>query len=220
MSTAADATDKPEPAATVLPARFARWITQITQVYAVTATLPATHVWWNGKSTDDRAQDGVSSSPNVSLEADVSALIQAEKAALRLIARAEQCRKGLAGKLEKRGHDAACIAEVISVLSEKKLIDDRRYAQLWLESRLRFTRSPRRLLSSLCARGIERDTAESALKAVFDEEAELALLSRYVKKHSRKAGRKNSGADTKPLRFLLKSEGFSHRAIARFLDDE
>lgn len=154
------------------------------------------------------------------MEADVSALIRAEKAALRLIARAEQCSQGLARKLEKRGHDTACIAEVISGLSEKKLIDDRRYAQLWLESRLRFTRSPRRLLSSLFARGIERDLAESALKTVFDEEAEFALLSRYVKKHSRKKTEQNSAENTRSLRFLLKSEGFSHQAIERFFDDE
>jgi regulatory protein len=158
------------------------------------------------------------------LEADVSALIRTEKAALRLIARAEQCSQGLARKLEKRGHDEACIAEVISGLSEKKLIDDGRYAQLWLESRLHFTRSPRRLLSSLCARGIERDNAETALKAALDEDAELALLLRYVKKHSRKTGRadtgQNSGENERQLRFLLRSEGFSPQVITRFFDDE
>jgi len=216
MSTAEDATDRQARAGTVLPARFVRWIIQITLVCAVTVTLPAIPAWWSAKSTDVLVLEGVSNSPSASLEADVSALLRAEKAALRLIARAEQCSQGLARKLEKRGYDAACIAEVIYSLSEKKLIDDRRYAQFWLESRLHFTRSPRRLLSSLCARGIERDNAEAALKAALDEEAEFALLSRYVKKYSRKAGNGNAGV----FRFLLKSEGFSHKAITRFFDDE
>ena len=147
-----------------------------------------------------------------------SACLRAEKAALRLIARAEQSTAGMAGKLQKRGHEAACVSAVISRLSELRLLDDNRYAQLWLESRLRLARSPRRLLSSLCARGIDRDDAESALKAVLDEETELSLLTRFAKKHARKAGGEGEGV-TRSLKYLLKSEGFSHVTIQRFLDD-
>jgi len=143
-----------------------------------------------------------------------SACLRAEKAALRLIARAEQCTSGLAFKLKKRGHDSLCVNAVISRLTELKLIDDRRYALLWLESRLRLARSPRRLLSSLCGRGIDRGDAESALKAVLDEDAEHALLTRFVKRHSRKEPL------TRSLKHLLKSEGFSSAAIQKFFDED
>ena len=146
-----------------------------------------------------------------------SACLRAEKIALRLIARAEQCIFGLTRKLEKRGHEAACVNAVISRLSELKLIDDRRFAQLWLESRLRLARSPRRLLSSLCGRGIDREDAEAALKAALDEDAEFALLTRFVKRHSRKSGGDGEG-DYRSLKYLLKSEGFSQAAIQRFFD--
>ena len=148
-----------------------------------------------------------------------SACLRAEKAALRLIARAEQCTSGLARKLEKRGHEKLCVNAVISRLSELNLLDDNRYAELWLESRLRLARSPRRLLSSLCGRGIDRDDAEAALKAVLDEDAEMSLLTRFVKRHSRKAARGGETA-ARPLKYLLKSEGFSPQAIERFLDSE
>jgi regulatory protein len=149
-----------------------------------------------------------------------SACLRAEKAALRLIARAEQCTPGLARKLKKRGHESVCINAVISRLTELKLLDDRRFAQLWLESRLRLARSPRRLLSSLYSRGIDRDDAESALKAALDEDTEDALLSRFVKKHSRKAGGNDDRAVTRSLKYLLKSEGFSSAAIQKFFDEE
>jgi regulatory protein len=171
----------------------------------------------NGKSTAAPVQDGASSSPNASLEENTTALLRAEKAALRLIARAEQCSNGLALKLEKRGHETACINTVISRLLEQKLIDDKRYAQLWLESHLRLARSPRRLAASLCRRGIERDDADNALKTALDEEEEFALLLRYVKKHLRKkSGKENAFS----LKHLLKSEGFSPQVISRFLDEE
>ncbi|MCL2181821.1 MAG: recombination regulator RecX, partial [Treponema sp.] len=92
--------------------------------------------------------------------------IKAKSTALRLIARAEQCSAGLTRKLEKRGFDSTCVSGVISGLCESNLIDDNRFARFWLQSRLHFTRSPRQLLSSLCARGIDRDDAQDALKSV------------------------------------------------------
>ena len=148
-----------------------------------------------------------------------SACLRAEKAALRLIARAEQCTLGLTRKLEKRGHETACVNAVISRLSELRLLDDRRYARLWLASRLRLARSPRRLLSSLCGRGIDRDDAEAALKTALDEDAEFTLLARFVKRHSRKTAREGE-TGVRSLKYLLKSEGFSPPVIQRFFDGE
>jgi len=148
-----------------------------------------------------------------------SACLRAEKAALRLIARAEQCTAGLSRKLEKRGHERTCVNAVISRLTSLRLLDDSRYSGLWLESRLRLARSPRRLLISLCARGIDRDDAGAALKKVLDEETEFALLERFVKKHAGKTGGKGEDV-TRSLKHLLKSEGFSQAAILRFLSEE
>jgi len=148
-----------------------------------------------------------------------SACLRAEKAALRLIARAEQCTAGLSRKLEKRGHDRICVNAVISRLSSLRLLDDSRYASLWLESRLRLARSPRRLLISLYARGIDRDDADAAMKKVLDEEAEISMIARFVKKHARKAGGKGEDV-TRSLKHVLKGEGFSQAAIMRFLDGE
>jgi len=146
--------------------------------------------------------------------------LDAEKAALRLIARAEQCSSGLTRKLEKRGYDSTCINEVISRLNKINLLDDNRFARFWIRSRLRFGRSPKQLLSSLCSRGINHDDAESALKSVLDEETELHLLESFVKKHILKAGRKKNKneEDSRSLRFLLKNEGFSAQVIQQFLE--
>jgi len=147
---------------------------------------------------------------------------KAEKIALRLIARAEQCSVGLARKLEKRGCSAAGINGVISNLCGLKLLDDSRFARMWLQSRLRFTRSPRRLLLSLCARGIDRGEAEAAMKEVLDRETEFLLLKKFVKKYAGKAAVKTSGSGesvTRYIKSLLRNEGFSPSAIQGFLEE-
>ena len=221
-----------EHAATVLRELSARLINQTTQASAPTVTSHATRAWLNARSTDAPALADASSSPNASLQENenntATAYIQAEKTALRLIARAEQCSAGLARKLEKRKHDPAVIREVISKLTELKLLNDSRFARLWLQSSLRFARSPRRLLASLCARGIDRDEAESALKEALDAETEKSLLARFVKKSARKlrnmrrkpGGSEDNGEDiTRSLKFLLKGEGFSSSAIEEYLSE-
>jgi len=164
--------------------------------------------------------------------------LQAEKAALQLIARAEQNTSGLSRKLEKRGHDTACIKAVIGRLAESGLLDDRRYARLWMESKVsRQTTSPRRLLAAVCAKGINLEDAEPVLKDVLDSETELRLLERYVEKLRRKQrsqrrsqrrslGKVNhdeeedSSSTVRQLKYILKNEGFSSLAIEQFITKE
>ncbi|MCL2763150.1 MAG: RecX family transcriptional regulator [Treponema sp.] len=149
-----------------------------------------------------------------------SACLRAEKAALQLITRAEQTVFGLSRKLEKRGHDTACARAVITRLCETGLLDDHRYARLWLESRLsclqgkaQQTASPRRLLAALRAR-VERHAAETALKEALDDETEQQLLEGFMQKQSR-----TKSLDRSALRYQLKGEGFSSFAIQRYFDN-
>jgi len=141
----------------------------------------------------------------------------AEKAALRLIARAEQNTAGLRRKLEKRGYEPECIDTIIERLCTQNLLDDNRFARLWLESRLCKTSSPRRLFIALCVRGIDRVDAEAALKNVLDNETEYTLLLRFAKKQMRKINSKGEDAN-RSLKYLLRNEGFSAAAIQRFLE--
>jgi regulatory protein len=148
-----------------------------------------------------------------------SSCLRAEKAALQLIARAEQNTFGLSRKLKKRGHDSACIRAVIGQLCETGLLDDRRYARFWLESRIRcHTSSPRLLLAALCAR-IDRDDAEAVLKETLNDETERGLLERYAQKLRRKL-KTNDDDSARSFRYALKSEGFSPTAIQAFFEDD
>jgi regulatory protein len=152
--------------------------------------------------------------------------MRAEETALKLIARSEQSCLTLSRKLEKQGHKAICVQHVLSRLQELKLIDDKRFVKLWLESRLsRGTDSPRRLFSCLNRRGINKNYIKDGINAVLNMELELLLLQRFVmkirKQKSNKIFDKSCKLNfTRSLKFFLKGEGFSSQAIEIFLESE
>jgi len=144
-----------------------------------------------------------------------AACYRAERIALRLIARAEQNSLGLMAKLERRGIDADAAKTVVSCLLDKNLLDDKRYAEYWLHSRLalRTSLSPRLLLIALGKRGIDRESSRDTLDKVLDPETEYALLLRYLEK-----ARLSEDKERSFLRAQLKYEGFSFSVLNRYFD--
>jgi regulatory protein len=152
-----------------------------------------------------------------------AACYQAERAALRLIARAEQTETGLSRKLELRGHDRASVSAAVSRLVSLGMIDDERYAGLWIRSRL-VRRSgkvptPRGLSAALRNRGIDSSTVGKVLKNILDTETELALLRRYMEQTPSGAGNslqaRFSGFSP---RGILKFEGFSQDVLSIYFE--
>jgi regulatory protein len=142
-----------------------------------------------------------------------SSCLRAEKIALRLVGRAEQTGMGLRRKLEKAGYSPSCARAVLARLEELGIIDDSRYARLWLQARLAGkAEGPRRLLAALRHRGIPRQDAEEALRAVLSPEAERALLEKFLKK------KRLSGAEPK-TGGILRGEGFSPSLIREYREN-
>ena len=149
-----------------------------------------------------------------------AACYRAEKIALKLIARAEQNSLVLMAKLERRRFDSRAARAVISSLQSRNLLDDGRYAKLWLRFRLSSGKalSPRWLLAALVKKGIDRESSRVALREVLDPEAEYALLLQYLEK----AGPEDSESPARDNRQYLKSrmkrEGFSSDVLERYFD--
>ena len=143
---------------------------------------------------------------------------KAERAGTRLIARAEQTQAGLSRKLETRGHDPACVRAVMDWFVETDLVNDERYAERWLRSRLSRKSGkipgPRRLSLALGNRGIAREALRSAFDKILDEDTEFALLERFMAKD-----RSGKMTGSYSLRGRLKYEGFSSPAINRYFDE-
>jgi len=141
-----------------------------------------------------------------------AACFRVEKFALRLIARAEQHSMGLTAKLQRRFQDIAVVRAVISCFLDRNLLDDHRYAELWIRSRLRLRKalSPRSLLMALQKKGIDRDSSGEALREILDPETEYALLLKYLDKTRFPPGK------ARFLRGQLRYEGFSSETLDRY----
>jgi regulatory protein len=160
-----------------------------------------------------RAEDSSSASVSGgSSDAAVDALVSARNAALRLVSRAEQCTFLLTRKLLKKGFDAETVKTVVFELTEANIVNDDRFSQMWLRSRI-ISRvdTPRRIMGALCAKGIDRNTAAEAVKMCLDRETELALLGRFVKKH-----RGDLPVEIDGCKMTLRYEGFSQDAVWDF----
>ena len=140
--------------------------------------------------------------------------LRAERSALRLVARAEQNSLGLTAKLRRR-HGMDAVKAVVSRFMEKNLLDDSRYAERWIRSRLALRKavSPQRLLAGLRSRGIDRDSARKTLDRVLDPDTEYTLLLQFLDKNPNR----NEGP---LLKSQLKYEGFSYEALDRYFSGD
>jgi regulatory protein len=142
-----------------------------------------------------------------------SSCLRGEKAALRLVSRAEQTSLGLRRKLEKAGYSPSCVRAVLARLEELGIVDDSRYARLWLRARLASkAEGPRRLLAALRHRGIPRQDAEKVLRSVLDPAEERALLEKFIKKNRLSGEEPNIGN-------ILRGEGFSPLLIREYREN-
>ncbi|MDR1443631.1 MAG: recombination regulator RecX [Treponema sp.] len=144
-----------------------------------------------------------------------SSCLRGEKAALRLVSRAEQTGFGLRRKLEKSGYSPSCVSAVLARLRELNIVDDSRYAQLWLQARLAHrAEGPRRLLAALRGRGISRQDAEAALQEVLTPAAEKTLLDTFLRKK-----RLSGDGGISKITIILKQEGFSPDLIRDYREN-
>ena len=133
--------------------------------------------------------------------------LQAFRKGLELLGRREHTAFELARKLKVRGFDPAAAAPALSELQEAGYLDDRRYAEAWVRSRLK--RRPEgypRLAAGLARRGVDRKTIASVLETLFtEEESEKALA-----KAAEKILKRGDVDETTALRKLT-ALGFSYR---------
>jgi regulatory protein len=136
--------------------------------------------------------------------------------ALDLLARAEQCRKGLCSKLTRKGFSQFAVNLAVDSLENAGLLDDRRFAEAWARARLRSRpEGPSKLIGALMSKGISGSIAGDAVETVFQESGEGAVdevLERALTKLTRR-----SGMDEKKLISALMRRGFSYSAIREHL---
>jgi len=99
--------------------------------------------------------------------ADIEA---AGRAALQMLARRAHARLDLQRRLVKKQHPPAAVDAALERLASRGLLDDRRFAEQYAALRATRGKGPARLLGDLMAQGVERRTAEHAVRRALEEE--------------------------------------------------
>jgi len=145
-------------------------------------------------------------------------IARALEKAIALLARRMRTEAEMRRALRERGFTQGIVREVLRELKRRNYLDDRRYAETYVE--LRSASSPRgrwALFTELRKKGIHREIAEAALQDLGPEE-EYRLAQSLAK---RRVQRLTGGEEERRMRlgrFLL-GRGFSTSIVLRVLDE-
>jgi regulatory protein len=135
--------------------------------------------------------------------------------AVELIERAEHSEGRLRTKLMQRRYPPAAVDSVICLLRENNLLNNRRFAEHWVEVRLiRHPEGRTALIAGLIKRGVDRYTAESVVNENVTENREMESLV----KAGEKLSLRHRGEYTKVSRALLR-RGFPSVKVRYFIDN-
>ncbi|HWQ28854.1 MAG TPA: RecX family transcriptional regulator [Dehalococcoidia bacterium] len=140
------------------------------------------------------------------------ALLRCVDSALRLLARRPHSERELFDALRRRGFARPIVAETVDRLQDFGYVDDRAFAEFWVETRdASSPRSKRLLQAELRRRGVEAATAAAATADIADEDAAYRAASRRL----RAFAALNEEAFRRRLGGFLLRRGFSYAVAER-----
>jgi len=111
--------------------------------------------------------------------------------------------------LEKAGFSDPAIAGAIEDAIERDLLDDRRFAERYVRTRLKTSAvGPLRLLADLISHGIEASLAEQVLRPQFDRDWQRQAAETLLRRKMAGRGRGNDKTETRRLCDWLRQRGF------------
>lgn len=138
---------------------------------------------------------------------------RAREAALRLLAVRARTRDELENRLRRKGFEPDISRWVVSALAEVGLVDDREFARMWAEERMRLRPvGAIRLRRELAAKGVPTDIVEEVVETTYRARGESELARLALAKRTRGVRRVDRRTTARLMAFLLR-RGFS-RAVA------
>jgi len=117
--------------------------------------------------------------------------------------------------LEKQWTNEEIVEAVLAKLGEYGYLNDERFAFGYASYKVRQKPIGRqRLQRDLQLKKVDRETANEAIKLVFEETPEDELIDRAIEKRTRLRGRPQTRAEVKSLFDHLLRQGFSYELVA------
>ncbi len=149
---------------------------------------------------------------------------RAREQALCLINYRMRTRKELEQRLRQKEWSSEIITQVVNRLEESGIVDDKRFAHMWVDERLRLKPvGLNRLRQELRRKGIDPDTAESALKEYDDRDEEVSRAYDLLHRRSNQYAALEPTVAHRRMSGFLARRGFDHgiiyNVVHRIIDD-
>jgi regulatory protein len=137
--------------------------------------------------------------------------------AVKLLAAKPRSVAELRGRLlEKQWTNEETVEKVLARLGEYGYLNDERFAFGYASFQVRQKPVGRqRLKRALQLKKVDRETADEAIKLVFEETPEEELIDRAIEKRTRLRGRPETRAEVKSLFDHLLRQGFSYELVSQ-----
>lgn len=128
--------------------------------------------------------------------------------------------KEMAQRLKQKGHRGFIIAQVIKDLEEKKFLDDKTFAKLWVGDRITLKPTGKSLLvKELKAKGVSEKIIDEVLEEYKDAYDEYEIAKALALKRSERLKGLEEDKAVKRLFDFLSRRGFSHNTIWKVLKE-
>ncbi len=132
----------------------------------------------------------------------------------RILARRMYTTREIRDKLVERGYVDKIIEDVIATLERYGYLNDRTYAQEWIESRMRSKPKGKiALRQELERKGIDRSIIEDALSQAFDESKESEMALDLARRKARSFNADDPVAAKRKLQSFLLRRGFDFETV-------
>ena len=143
-------------------------------------------------------------------------LNKAQAYALMLLGYRERSLREIKIRMRQKGYEEKLVEKVVKYLKDRNLINDKRFTQLWAESRIKKGYGRWRIQSELEQKGVNREITDEILKDLYSgiDEVQVALdlveKKRWVSKEPPRL--------TERVSNLLKRRGFSFEVISNVVE--
>lgn len=142
-------------------------------------------------------------------------LSKAKEFALKLLSFRPRSRKELKDRLKKKGFEQEAIEQALERLEELNLIDDQKFASMWVEEKLRYRPTGRRILEQeLYLKGIDKDIISETLDKVYSDIDEKELALKLLEKKKKQYAKLDEDVAKRRINNLLLRRGFSYQTVA------
>ncbi len=143
-------------------------------------------------------------------------LNKAQAYALMLLGYRERSLREIKIRMRQKGYEEKLVEKVVKYLKDRNLINDKRFTQLWAESRIKKGYGRWRIQSELEQKGVNREITDEIFKDLYSgiDEVQVALdlveKKRWVSKEPLRL--------TERVSNLLRRRGFSFEVISNVVE--